>query len=144
MVFRFASMAHDRRTAVIEQDVPGDLAGILTAQAAETIYVQDADCYIRLIAQWEHFHGPMSGLLAVPEELAEYDGERADLGSWAEVDRLYARVILHGRETDQADVLNTVLLRERWAWLRLERGVKSVWEQRFPQLLDAPAYAGEQ
>lgn len=99
--------------------------------------------YIHIVASWDLLDGPAHGTIAVPEPLADYAGEIADLdrldtfGDSAvptDLLRLYHRVINRGSAQQQQAVLNRDLLVLNWTERIAESPVKELWEQRFPQI----------
>lgn len=120
-----------------------DLVTILEAQAACAVLMPDSGRYIHLIDAWEHLSGPAGGTVTLPAHLSEYDGEHVELDQAEphDVHRLYERVVNFGSATDQGSILNPGILRAHWACLPLADDVKSAWESRFPQLMQATSTA---
>lgn len=116
--------------------------------AASAVWLKDESLpdggrYVHIVDRWDLLAGPGRGTVAVPEPLADYAGEVADLdrldtfGDSAvptDLLRLYHRVINRGSTRQQAEILNRDLLVLNWTERIAEKAVKELWEQRFPQI----------
>ncbi|GGX81914.1 hypothetical protein [Streptomyces fructofermentans] len=80
--------------------------------------------------------GPVHGAVTLPLHLAWSGLRTFDLGDEKLLLGMYRIVLLNGRHEDYTHYLDANLLVSRWPVLRkmLGRGVRTVWEERFPRL----------
>ncbi|WP_244188218.1 hypothetical protein [Streptomyces regalis] len=91
----------------------------------------------RLPASLDELKGPDSGRVELPLHLA-WSGLRVfDIGDVKLLLGLYRIVLNNGSRDDFVHYLNAGLLVRHWPILRkmLGRGVRSTWEESFPELL---------
>ncbi|MFD6287524.1 hypothetical protein [Streptomyces sp. NPDC060205] len=84
--------------------------------------------------------GPVHGAVTFPLHLAWSGLRTFDLSDEKLLLGMYRIVLRNGHREDYAHYLNAAVLDSRWPVLRkmLGRGVRGVWEERFPRLRSAP------
>ncbi|MFG3063984.1 hypothetical protein ACGFYM_36270 [Streptomyces sp. NPDC048231] len=95
----------------------------------------------RLPASLEELSGPAIGPVELPRHLAWSGLTIFDLSDEQLLLGMYRVVLANGMHEDLIAYLNADILGRHWPRLRiaLGRGVRSCWEQRFPQLMAAAA-----
>lgn len=82
----------------------------------------------------DHLRGPRRGELRLPSNVYWGPDHTFDLGDRSDLVEAYQATLREGRSVDQTSILNADLLREVWAELMLPVRVRSLWEERFPEL----------
>ncbi|WP_187361325.1 hypothetical protein [Phytoactinopolyspora mesophila] len=85
-------------------------------------------------SQLEELRGPEHGLVTLPHEVAW--GGRREFNLDDDYDRaaMYKIVLEEGQEADQRRLLNRAILRREWRNILPARQVRTLWENRFPEL----------
>jgi hypothetical protein len=83
----------------------------------------------------EELAGPLTGVVMLPERLDWSERAAFRLDVPAERNLMYERVIREATQPgDLREYLNGAALREAWQSLFLPARVRSMWEERFPDL----------
>lgn len=86
--------------------------------------------------RWEDMSGPYRGMITLPHHVMWQQDRTFDINDDDDTLSAYQAIIAEGLETDQCLLLNAQRLTEVWAELMLDRRVRSIWEQHFPQLTE--------
>ena len=80
-------------------------------------------------------HGPLTGKIKLRHSVMWAPGDGIiDIGTEGGLHRAYQALLAEGLVEDQVEGLNARRPIEEWPNLRLDRRVRQLWEDRFPEL----------
>lgn len=126
-----AAFRENLAAAVEQSRVAADIAEVL-ADPSTSAWLRGVG--FDVVDAITDLRGAEHGTVTVPDLLADYTGERADLDDEDQLRRLYRRLLTQGTKAEQAQLLNLGRLRLLWAPGLADPAIMRVWENRFPQI----------
>lgn len=107
-----------------------------SAAQAGRVFFRDVKPYF-VPAGWDQLRGPDHGTIELPHDVRWQHDRTVDLETAGGRRLAYKALLEEGTADQQAELLNARLLLELWNDLVLPPRVRSLWEDRFPQLRTA-------
>lgn len=83
----------------------------------------------------DELHGPLDGIVSLPQSVYwQADRFNIDLSRPGKIEMVYQNVLAEGLLEDICRFVNADHLRRVWRNLRLDRRLRQMWEERFPEL----------
>lgn len=84
----------------------------------------------------DELYGPSEGIVLLPQSVYwQADRFNIDLSKLGKIEMVYQNVLAEGLLEDICRFVNADHLRRVWHRLRLDRRLRSMWEERFPELM---------
>lgn len=105
----------------------------LRGECAMRVRFRDVKPY-DIVDSLDDLRGPTSGAVVLPRSVLWVGDGEVDLDRSGGARMVYQAVLAEGTSTDMETFLNRDLLVSIWPALVLDERLRSMWEERFPQL----------